>query len=61
MKNYKPERAYPWPASALTRSEMRMLHSARVRHKVHEQKHIPITELLARAVRTVYGDEPTAA
>ena len=61
MKTGQAGRAYQWPASALTTGDMRMLHAARLRHRETKQKHVPITELLARAVRLVYGDEPQAA
>ena len=40
---------YPWPASALSRDEMAMLYHARSLGR------IPITRLIAEAVRTVYG------
>ena len=42
---------YPWPASQLTPSDMRLLHTAREAHPAHP----PITELVARAVRAQYG------
>lgn len=49
---------YPWPASALEPADMRMLHAARERVRPR----IPITELLAQAVRRVYTQvEPTNA
>ncbi len=42
---------YPWPASALTQADMSMLHAVREGGETH----IPITELIARAVRATYG------
>ena len=42
---------YPWPASALTRDEMALLHRARER----SPGRVPITQLIAEAVRAVYG------
>ena len=47
MSDYR----YPWPASALTRDEMAMLYHARERSPVR----VPITELIAEAVRAAYG------
>jgi hypothetical protein len=46
-----PDFRYPWPASALTRSDMAVLHAVRE----GGDGHIPITELIARAVRSTYG------
>lgn len=45
MSDYR----YPWPASALTSDEMALLYHARSLGRV------PITQLIAEAVRTVYG------
>ena len=42
---------YPWPASALSRDEMAMLHCARER----SPSRVPITQLIAEAVRAAYG------
>ena len=42
---------YPWPASALTQADMAALHAARE----SARPRIPITELIARAVRVSYG------
>jgi hypothetical protein len=42
---------YPWPASAINEQDMRLLHTARESQKPR----IPITTLLAMAVRGKYG------
>ena len=42
---------YPWPASQLSPTDMRLLHDAR---KTHPDRP-PITRLLAEAVRAAYG------
>ena len=42
---------YPWPASQLTPSDMKLLHDARESHPDRP----PITQLLAEAVRAQYG------
>jgi len=42
---------YPWPASALTQADMSLLHEVRQEGK----KRVPITKLVARAVRTTYA------
>jgi hypothetical protein len=42
---------YFWPASAITESDMDLLY--RVRESTH--KRIPITQLIARAVREAYA------
>ncbi len=42
---------YPWPASAITREDMALLHQARQQ----TNPRIPITSLLASAVREVFG------
>lgn len=41
---------YPWPASALTPEDMARLHA--VRESCHPR--VPITTLIARAIRTQY-------
>ena len=46
-----PSFRYPWPASALTRDEMALLHRARE----HSPGRVPITQLIAEAVRAAYG------
>lgn len=46
MKDYR----YPWPSSALTPDEMRLLYLARETHPEHP----PITRLIAEAVRATY-------
>lgn len=48
------EYRYPWPASALSPDEMRMLYLARESHPQHP----PITRLIAEAVRAVYRTNP---
>lgn len=45
---------YVWPASALTESDMALLHAVR---ETSSPK-LPITGLIAVAVRTVYGQAP---
>lgn len=47
MSDYR----YPWPASALTRDEMALLYFARE----NSNPRIPITQLIAEAVRAQYG------
>ena len=42
---------YPWPASAITAADMALLHRARQA----AAPHIPITELIAQAVREACG------
>lgn len=44
---------YPWPASALTPADMARLHAVRE----ESSPRIPITELIARAVRMAFGEE----
>ena len=44
---------YPWPCSALTRADMALLHEAREARKPR----VPITELIASAVRIAYGSQ----
>lgn len=50
---------YPWPASALTPEDMAALHAVRENGPTRT----PITDLIAHAVRIVYGQriviEPT--
>ena len=46
-----PDYRYPWPASALTRDDMALLHRARSL----SPGRVPITQLIAEAVRAVYG------
>ena len=43
---------YIWPASAITSSDMALLHAVRE----HSQPRTSISELVARAVRPQYGD-----
>lgn len=47
----KPPYAYPWPASALSAEDMAVLYL--VRENTHPR--VPITELVARAVRSAYA------
>lgn len=42
---------YVWPASALTASDMALLHAVRETSETH----VTITGLIASAVRTAYG------
>ncbi len=42
---------YPWPASAITPQDMALLHNARET----AAKRVPITALVAEAVRRCYG------
>ena len=51
MSNHR----YPWPASALTKEEMKLLYLAREAHPNHP----PITQLIARAVRQLYQPQST--
>ena len=44
---------YPWPASALTPADMRALHAVREA----STPHVRITDLIAHAVRQVYGQQ----
>ena len=43
---------YPWPASAITPEDMALLHAARER----SSPRVPITRLLAEAVRATFGE-----
>ena len=49
------EYRYPWPASALTPDEMKLLYLARENHPDRP----PITKLISAAVRAVYQTKPT--
>lgn len=42
---------YPWPASAITPMDMALLHSVRE----SSEPRVPISVLVARAVRATYG------
>ena len=46
-----PAYRYPWPASAITPEDMAVLYQER---ELSEPR-LPITELIARAVRQTYG------
>jgi len=46
-----PTFRYPWPASSLSRDEMALLYNARER----SPGRVPITQLIAEAVRVAYG------
>jgi hypothetical protein len=48
---------YPWPASALTPADMAKLHA--VRESSHPR--VPITDLIAHAVRQVYSQQAVTA
>lgn len=45
---------YPWPASAVTPQDMALLHQARE----SSPPRVPITQLIAMAIRTQYGQVP---
>lgn len=47
MTNYR----YPWPASAISPQDMALLHSVRE----STEPRVPISVLVARAVRACYG------
>jgi hypothetical protein len=47
---------YPWPASAITPEEMALLYQAR-----ESGPRMPITRLIARAVRQTYGTATSSA
>jgi hypothetical protein len=49
MINYR----YPWPASALGRKDMEMLHAVRE----STSPRVPITRLIAQAVASTYGQD----
>ncbi len=46
----EPQSKYPWPASAITPDDMALIHAARE----SSQPRIPITRLLAHAVRETF-------
>jgi hypothetical protein len=48
---------YPWPASAISRAEMALLHRAREASKPR----IPITELVRLAIVGAYGRQAEGA
>jgi hypothetical protein len=47
---------YPWPASAITPEEMALLYQAR-----ESGPRMPITRLIARAIRQTYGSAQSSA
>jgi len=47
---------YPWPASAITPQDMAVLHSVRE----NAERRVPISVLVARAVRACYGQAQQA-
>lgn len=47
----QPTYRYPWPASAIEPKDMALLHSVRE----SSEKRVPISVLVARAVRATYG------
>ena len=47
----RPTYRYPWPASAINPEDMAMLHSVRE----SSSPRVPISVLVARAVRATYG------
>lgn len=52
-----PRYRYPWPASAITPDEMAILHAAREASRPR----VPISRLIARAVRETYGQVTATA
>ncbi len=48
---------YPWPASALGREDMELLHAVRE----NTSPRVPITKLIALAVASTYGQDLKAA
>ena len=48
---------YPWPASAISEDEMALLFRARESLEAH----VPITELIRRAITEVYGQRADGA
>lgn len=48
--------AYAWPAAAVTEKEMAILHAVRERTRPK----IPITELIAHAIRETYCGAPVS-
>jgi hypothetical protein len=51
MNDYR----YPWPASALGREDMELLHAVRE----NTSPRVPITKLIALAVESTYGQDQT--
>ena len=49
----KPVYRYPWPASALSKADLKLLHAVRE----SSQPHVSITDLIAHAVRATYGQQ----
>ena len=49
----KPAYRYPWPASALSKADLKLLHAVRE----SSQPRVSITDLVAHAVRTTYGNQ----
>jgi hypothetical protein len=49
MNDYR----YPWPASAIGRSDMELLHAVRE----STSPRVPITRLIAAAVASTYGQD----
>lgn len=47
----RPSYRYPWPASAINSADMAVLHSVRE----NSEHRVPISLLVARAVRACYG------
>jgi hypothetical protein len=47
----EPQSKYFWPASAITEDDMDLLYRARESSQIR----VPITQLLARAVRETFG------
>ena len=47
----RPTYRYPWPASAINPEDMALLHSVRE----SSRPRVPISVLVARAVRATYG------
>ena len=47
----RPSYRYPWPASAITSEDMAVLHGVRE----NSDKRVPISALVAAAVRACYG------
>lgn len=50
----RPDYRYPWPASAITSKDMALLHGVRE----SSDKRVPISVLVAAAVRACYGRSP---
>ena len=49
----KPAYRYPWPASTLSKADLKPLHAVRE----SSQPRVSITDLVAHAVRTTYGNQ----